>query len=198
MSRPCSVANFGATGEGVSIDFAASTMVAAPPKNSFCDQSVAVTTVTSVAAAAAAAAHSATPQDSEEPTSTAGTTSSGNQWWQWTMRKLMSQPSSSSEPAKHATPRMAIADRGGCLFEDKANTAAKYGVGGVVVRNSEVIYIYYYFCNIFCDFCDRCHINMHVLCIPRMPYLLWRASGMWRRRNPLCPPALPQQLQVTS
>ena len=69
-------------------------------------------------------------------------------WWQWTMQYLSSDSSSNNkqstaaaptEEALSATePKLALVDRGECLFEDKAANAMRAGANAVVIRNHEV------------------------------------------------------------
>lgn len=138
--RPCSVANFGVTADGVGVDIRASSVLSAPPRNLFCDLSVPVVSSAAAAGPGASGAASSVHADSSHQSSADGGGSSANNWWQWTIRKFMPGDShhSSSAVKSESVSTVALVDSGECLFEDKAGNSAKSGAHGVIIRNSEV------------------------------------------------------------
>ena len=94
------------------------------------------------------------PSSPPPPSTSSGSSNSNSnsKWWQWSLLQFLSgevpeAPSSGAGFSGFGTKggnsndgggKLALVDRGDCLFEDKANNAVLLGAQGLVVRNSEV------------------------------------------------------------
>eukprot|EP01032_Pedospumella_encystans_P031456 gene31456-35512_t len=160
FDRPCSVANFGPTlsSEGASLSaesviYDPANLLCAPPK-------VSATAKTQLPAPTAEVSSTGNGEESGEehrlsssspPPPSTSSGSSNSKWWQWSLLQFLSgevagAPSSSAGfsgigakcgNSNGGGGKLALVDRGDCLFEDKANNAVLLGAQGLVVRNSE-------------------------------------------------------------
>ena len=92
------------------------------------------------------------PSSPPPPSTSPGSSNSNSKWWQWSLLQFLSgevtgTPSSSAGfsgignqggNSNGGGGKLALVDRGDCLFEDKANNAVLLGAQGLIVRNSEV------------------------------------------------------------